>query len=76
MDDQTHADNERAAMLRSIAEDVRDDSSESEQLAALLYRVSDLYDPEEETTPEDIYRNMRTILRVSEQGGLPERGED
>ncbi|CAI49504.1 uncharacterized protein NP_2826A [Natronomonas pharaonis DSM 2160] len=76
MDDQTHADNERVAMLRAVAEDVRDDSSESEQLAALLYRVSDLYDPKEETTPEDIYRNMRTILRVSEQGGLPERGED
>jgi len=66
----TASDPERAALLRSVAEDVRGDSSESEQVAAMLYRVSDLYDPDEETTPEDIYRNMRNILRVTERGTL------
>jgi hypothetical protein len=61
---------DRAALLREVAEDVRSDSSESEQVAAMLYRVSDLYDPAEETTPEEIYRNMRNILRVTERGTL------
>jgi len=60
------ADPERAETLREIAEDVRDDSSESEQVAAMLYRVSDLYDPDEETSPKDIYLNMREILRTKE----------
>ena len=67
------ADPERAALLREVAEEVRGDSSQSEQVAALLYRVSDLYDPDEETTPEDVYLNMRNILRVKERGGMPER---
>ena len=66
-------DPERAALLREVAEEVRGDTSESEQVAAMLYRVSDLYDPGEETTPEDVYRNMRNILRVKERGGMPER---
>lgn len=61
---------ERAALLREVAADVRGDSSESEQVAAMLYRVSDLYDPDEETTPEEVYRNMRNILRVTERGTL------
>jgi hypothetical protein len=64
---------DRAALLRDIAEDVRGDSSESEQLAAILYRVSDLYDPDEETTPAEIYRNVQTILEIKDRGGLPER---
>jgi hypothetical protein len=59
-------DPERAETLREIAEDVRGDSSESEQVAAMLYRVSDLYDPDEETSPKDIYLNMREILRTKE----------
>lgn len=63
----------RVAQLRDIAEDVRGESSESEQLAAVLYRVSDLYDPDEEMTPEEIYRNVQTILQVKQRGGLPER---
>ena len=63
-------DAERVALLRAVADDVRDDSSESRQLAAILYRVSDLYDPDEETTPEEIYRNVRFIMRVNERGGL------
>jgi len=60
------ADLERAETLREIAEDVRGDSSESEQVAAMLYRVSDLYDPDEKTSPKDIYLNMREILRTKE----------
>ncbi len=66
-------DPERAALLRAVAEDVRGESSESEQVAAMLYRVSDLYDPAEETTPAEIHRNLRTILRVKERGGMPGR---
>lgn len=59
-------DMERARTLREIAEDVRGESSESEMVAAMLYRVSDLYDPDEETSPKDIYLNMREILRTKE----------
>ncbi|PSP80428.1 hypothetical protein BRC88_06935 [Halobacteriales archaeon QS_4_69_225] len=72
-DDAFEPDLERAALLRAVADDVRGESSESEQIAAMLYRVSDLYDPEEETTPAEIHRNIRTILRVTERGGLPDR---
>ena len=68
-------DPDRAAVLREVAEDVRGESSESEQVAAMLYRVSDLYDPDEETTPAEIYRNLRTILQVKERGGRPERDD-
>ena len=71
--DEFDDDPERAAVLREIARDVRGDSSQSEQVAAMLFRVSDLYDPDEEATPEDVYRNMRNILRVKERGGMPER---
>jgi hypothetical protein len=53
-----------------VADDLRGESSESQQLAAVLYRVSDLYDESEETTPEEIYRNVRFILEVKERGGL------
>lgn len=63
-------DDDRVDVLRSVAEEVRGDSSESRQLAAILYRVSDLYDPEEETTPEEIHRNARTIMKVKDRGGL------
>ncbi|WP_132057628.1 hypothetical protein [Halorussus amylolyticus] len=66
-DHETHTpDPERVETLREIAEDVRGDSSESEQVSAMLYRVSDLYDPDEETSPKDIYLNMREILRTKE----------
>ena len=68
-------DPDRAALLREVAEDVRGESSESEQVAAMLYRVSDLYDPDEETTPAEIYRNLRTILQVKERGGRPEQDD-
>ena len=63
-------DAERAALLREIAEDVREDSSESKQVSAILYRVSDLYDPGEETTAEEIYLNVKYILGIKEQGGI------
>jgi len=63
-------DAERVETLRAVAEDVRGDSSESKQIAAILYRVSDLYDPDEDTDPQEIYLNVRTILNVKAQGGL------
>lgn len=66
-------DPERAALLRDVAAEIRGESSQSEQVAAMVHRVSDLYDPDEETTPEDVYLNMRNILRVKERGGMPER---
>lgn len=58
------------AFLREIAADVRGTSSESKQLAAILYRVSDLYDPHEQTSPEEIYLNVRHIMQIKSQGGL------
>ncbi|WP_135826720.1 hypothetical protein [Halorussus ruber] len=59
-------DMQRAETLREIAEDVRGESSESKLVAAILYRISDLYDPDEETSPRDIYVNMREIIRTKE----------
>jgi len=64
------ADDEVRAFLREVAADVRGDSSESKQLSAILYRVSDLYDSEEQTSPEEIYLNVRHIMRIKEQGGI------
>ncbi|WP_096395550.1 hypothetical protein [Halorubrum trapanicum] len=64
------ADDEVREFLRDVAEDVRGDSSESRQLSAILYRVSDLYDDEEETSPEEIYLNVRHIMRIKAEGGL------
>ena len=63
-------DPERVRVLREVADDLRGDSSESQQLAAVLYRVSDLYDADEETTPSEIYRTLRIILQVKDRGGL------
>ena len=62
-------DPERVELLREIADDVRGETSESELIAAILYRISDLFDPDEDTSPRDIYVNMREILRVKEAGG-------
>ncbi|TKX72085.1 hypothetical protein [Halorubrum sp. GN11GM_10-3_MGM] len=64
------ADDEVRGFLRDVAADVRGDSSESKQLSAILYRVSDLYDDEEETSPEEIYLNVRHIMRIKSDGGL------
>ncbi|WP_440769202.1 hypothetical protein [Natronorubrum sp. DTA28] len=63
-------DPERVASLREVADEIRSDSSESKQLANILYRTSDLYDADEETTPEEIVRNVKFILEVTERGGL------
>nr|WP_254534767.1 hypothetical protein [Halomarina sp. BCD28] len=63
-------DPDRAALLREIAEDVREESSESKHVSAILYRVSDLYDPDEETSPGEIYLNVKYILGIKEQGGI------
>ncbi len=63
-------DDRRRQFLRGIAEEIRDESSESRQLSAILYRVSDLYDPEEDTSPEEIYLNVRNIMQVKARGGL------
>ncbi|PSQ55770.1 hypothetical protein BRD22_08075 [Halobacteriales archaeon SW_8_68_21] len=64
------ADAEVREFVREVAEDVRGDSSESKQLSAVLYRVSDLYDEEEEMSPEEIYLNVRHIMRIKSEGGL------
>lgn len=69
-DSRFEPDPEKREFLRDVADDVRGDTSESEQVAALLYRVSDLYDPDEDTDPRDVYVNMREILRVKERGGM------
>ncbi len=70
-------DRKTMATIRAIAADVRDrDDDRSEQIAAMLYRVSDLYDPDESTTTQDIYTNMRTILNVKEQGGIRRSNDD
>jgi hypothetical protein len=61
---------DRVAFLREIADDVRGESGESRQLAAILYRVSDLYDPDEETSPVEIYRNVEHIMEIKDQGGI------
>jgi len=63
-------DDEVCAFLRDIAADVRGDSSESKQLSAILYRVSDLYDSDEQTSPEEIYLNVRHIMTIKAQGGI------
>ncbi|WP_254523116.1 hypothetical protein [Natrinema caseinilyticum] len=64
------SDAERVDFLRDIADDIRGDSSEREQLANVLYRTSDLFDEREETSPEEIVRNMKVILEVTDRGGL------
>jgi hypothetical protein len=64
-------DPEKAAFLRDIADEIRTDEMENnEQIAAILHRVSDMYDEDEETSPQDIYLNMKYILGVKEQGGI------
>ncbi len=63
-------DPERVQLLRAIADDVRGEGTERKQLAAILYRVSDLYDPDQHTSPEEIYLNMRHIMSIKAAGGL------
>lgn len=68
--DRFESDADRRELLREVAEDVYGESSESRQLSAVLYRVSDLYDPTEDTSPEEIYLNVRHIMDIKERGGL------
>ncbi|ELZ83055.1 hypothetical protein C453_13656 [Haloferax elongans ATCC BAA-1513] len=63
-------DPEKVEFIREIAEDIYGESSESRQVSAILYRVSDLYDPEGDTSPEEIYLNVRHIMDIKAQGGL------
>ncbi|MFC6613825.1 hypothetical protein ACFQAS_02430 [Halopenitus salinus] len=63
-------DPEKRRFLRGIASEIRADSSESKQVAAFLQRVSDLYDPAEDTSPEEIYRNVEHIVETKSRGGL------
>ncbi|MFB6176015.1 MAG: hypothetical protein ABEI99_02515 [Halobaculum sp.] len=63
-------DERRRRFLRGIAEEIRAESSESRQLSAILYRISDLYDSDEDTSPEEIYLNVRNIMQVKARGGL------
>lgn len=69
-------DEERVEFLREIAEDVRGETSESKQLASVLYRVSDLYDEDEAASPREIYLAVRNIMNVKAQGGLSDRDGD
>ncbi|MFC7128141.1 hypothetical protein [Haloferax chudinovii] len=64
------AEPERVAFLREIADDVYGESSESRQVSAILYRISDLYDPDGDTSPEEIYLNVRHIMDIKAQGGI------
>lgn len=64
-------DPKKADFLREIADEIRtDNATNNEQIAAILYRISDMYDENEETSPQDIYLNMRYILGIKEQGGI------
>lgn len=69
-------DQERVRFLREIAEDVRGETSESKQLANILYRISDLYDEDEETSPREIYLAVRNIMNIKARGGLSDRDGD
>ncbi|AEN05295.1 hypothetical protein Halar_1563 [halophilic archaeon DL31] len=65
---------EKRELLREVAEEIRarDESAEASQVAAFLYRVSDLYKPGEETSPAEIYLNMRHIMEIKAQGDIME----
>lgn len=69
-DDEPGPDPEKAAFLREIAEEVRGESSESEHVAAILYRISDVYDPDEEQTVDGIYVSVRNVFRIKDRGTL------
>lgn len=60
-------------VLREVADELRahhEHETEAERIAAIVHRVSDLYDENEDTDPQHIYLNMRNILQISEQGGI------
>jgi hypothetical protein len=62
---------EKRDALREVAADLRDtDSEEAERVAAIVHRVSDIYDDTEDVDAQHVYLNMRNILQISEQGGI------
>lgn len=64
-------DPEKVRFLREIGQEIREsgDTSEAKQVAAIVYRISDVYDENEDTDARDVYVNMRQILDVKERGG-------
>ncbi len=64
--------------LRAVAEDLRGPaaSSEAEQLAATIQRVSDLYDPDEDRTPEGIFQDMNRIFSAVQDDRGPDHRPD
>ena len=67
----TFEDAEKRDALREVADELREeDSDEAERIAALVHRVSDIYDESEDIDAQHVYLNMRNILRISEQGGI------
>ena len=64
-------DTEKRDALRAVADDLREaESEEAERIAALVHRVSDIYDDSEDTDAQHVYLNMRNILQITEQGGI------
>lgn len=64
-------DSEKRDALREVADELREqDSEEAERIAALVHRVSDIYDDTEDVDAQHVYLNMRNILQISEQGGI------
>ena len=64
-------DAEKRDALREVADELREeDSEEAERIAALVHRVSDIYDDAEDVDAQHVYLNMRNILQISEQGGI------
>ncbi|MGB9965260.1 hypothetical protein [Halobacterium hubeiense] len=64
-------DAEKRDALREVADELREnDSDEAERVAAIVHRVSDIYDESEDVDAQHVYLNMRNILQISEQGGI------
>jgi len=64
-------DPEKRKVLREVADELREeDGEEAERVAAIVHRVSDIYDESEDVDAQHVYLNMRNILQISEQGGI------
>jgi len=68
----TFEDADKRDALREVADELREEggSEEAERIAALVHRVSDIYDDAEDVDAQHVYLNMRNILQISEQGGI------
>ncbi|MBS3761392.1 hypothetical protein [Halodesulfurarchaeum sp.] len=62
----SYTPDEKRAVLRAVASDLRGPEADSKtvQVAATVERVSDLYDPAEDRSPEDIFRDMHRIFQA------------